>query len=259
MERNNSTSLRRALTLLEAVAAATPTGGATLSELATIGGVHKSSASRLLAPLADNELVLVADGRYLLGPRTIQFGQVYLEALDLRTVAHPVLRELMTAAGESVHLVVPDLPDVVYVDKIDGPGRVRMASTIGSRQPAHSTGVGRAYLAHAGESAVEAVIEHGLTARTERTITDPSAFRAELAAVRSRGYAVDDVENEPDIRCVAATIFDHTGAAVAALSISGLATRITPQRFDELGDLVVAAGRDISAGLGAPRSGKELT
>lgn len=239
--------------LLDAVAAATPTGGATLGELASVAGVHKSSASRLLAPLTEHELVLVADGRYVLGPRTIQFGQVYLDALDLRTVAQPVLRQLVTAAGESVHLVVPDMPDVVYVDKIDGPGRVRMASTIGSRQPAHSTGVGRAYLAYAEDAAVEAVIERGLTPRTERTITDPTAFRAELATVRSRGYAVDDVENERDIRCVAAPIFDHAGAVVAALSISGLDTRITPERVGELGELAVGAGRDISAGLGAPQ------
>lgn len=252
MERNTSSSLRRALALLDAVTAATPSGGATLTELAMSIEVHKSSAMRLLAPMADGALVRVDHGRYVLGPRTAQLGQVYLGSLDLRATAHHLLRALMESTGESVHLVVADLPDMVYIDKIDGPGRVRMESTIGSRQPAHSTGVGKAYLAFARDDEVQGVIDHGLTARTERTITDPSRFRAELGRVRERGYAVDDVENELDIRCVAAPVFDHTTGVTAAVSVAGLATRITPDRFGELGAVVAATGLDISAALGAP-------
>lgn len=243
--------------MLDAVATATPSGGATLTELATAVGVHKSSALRLLAPLAEAGLVRVASGRHLLGPRVAQLGRGYLDSVDLRALARPVLRRLVEESGESVHLVLPDLPDMVYVDKIDGPGRVRMNSTVGSRQPAHSTGVGRAYLAFAGPREVDAVVAHGLAPRTERTVTEPAAFRAGLSAVRERGYAVDDIENEPDIRCVAAPVFDHDGAVVAAVSVAGLATRVTPDRFERLGQQVVDAGRAISDQLGAPRPREE--
>ncbi|SDU75762.1 IclR family transcriptional regulator [Jiangella alkaliphila] len=252
MERNNSSSLRRGIALLDAVAEATAAGGATLTELAAAIGVHKSSALRLLAPLAEAGLVRVEGGRHLLGPRTAQLGRDYLDSVDLRALAQPALRRLVDESGESVHLVLPDLPDMVYIDKIDGPGRVRMNSYVGSRQPAHSTGVGRAYLAFAPAETVEAVVANGLTPRTERTVTDPAAFRAGLATIRGQGYAVDDIENEPDIRCVAGPVFDHDGAVVAAVSVAGLATRITPDRFERLGELVVAAGRTISAQLGAP-------
>ncbi len=252
MERNNSLSLRRALALLDAVAGATPAGGATLADLAETVEVHKSSAMRLLAPMVDEALVRAEHGRYVLGPATVRLGQVYLGSLDLRAAAHPLLRELMTATGQSVHLVLPDLPEMVYVDKIDGPGRVRMASTIGLRQPAHSTGVGKAYLAAAGDDEVARVVEHGLDARTENTITEPARFLAELADVRERGFAVDDVENEHDIRCVAAAIVDHTGQPAAAVSVAGLATRITIDQIDELGACVAATGHAISATLGAP-------
>ncbi|WP_035812398.1 IclR family transcriptional regulator [Jiangella gansuensis] len=252
MERNTSSSLRRGLALLDAVRAATPAGGATLSELALAVGVHKSSALRLLQPMTETGLVRVGHGRYVLGPRTAQLGRVYLDSVDLRALAQPALRRLVERSGESVHLVLPDLPHMVYIDKIDGPGRVRMNSSIGSRQPCHSTGVGRAYLAFAGSDAVERVIALGLTARTTRTVTDPDEFRALLAAVRERGYAVDDVENEDDIRCVAAPVFDHAGTVTAALSVSGLATRVTPERVGPLGELVAAAGHEVSALLGAP-------
>ncbi|TDE08085.1 IclR family transcriptional regulator [Jiangella asiatica] len=252
MERNNSSSLRRGLALLDAVTATTRSGGATLTELAQSVGVHKSSALRLLQPMTETGLVRVDHGRYVLGPRTAQLGRVYLDSVDLRALAQPTLRRLVERSGESVHLVLPDLPHMVYIDKIDGPGRVRMNSTIGSRQPSHSTGVGRAYLAFADADEVELVIAHGLTARTERTVTDPDEFRAGLAAARERGYVVDDIENEHDIRCVAAPVFDHTGVVAAAVSVSGLATRVSPDRFGPLGELVAAAGREISALLGAP-------
>lgn len=257
MERNNSSSLRRGIALLDAVATATPSGGATLTELAAAVGVHKSSALRLLAPLAEAGLIRLEAGRHLLGPRTAQLGRGYLDSVDLRALAQPALRRLVEETGESVHLVLPDLPDMVYIDKIDGPGRVRMNSSVGSRQPAHSTGVGRAYLAFADPADVDAVVEHGLAARTERTVTEPAAFRAGLSAVRERGYAVDDIENEPDIRCVAAPVFDHDGAVVAAVSVAGLATRVTPDRFERLGEQVVAAGRAVSDQLGAPRRREE--
>ncbi|WP_205740591.1 IclR family transcriptional regulator [Haloactinopolyspora alba] len=252
MDRNSSSSLRRALALLDEVAAATPDGGATLGQLAASVEVHKSSVLRLLAPMADAALVRVDSGRYRLGPRAAQLGAVYLAALDLRAVAHPLLEELVDATGETVYLVLPDLPEMVYVDKIDGPGRVRMASSIGSRQPAHSTGVGKAYLAFAGDEAVDLVVGHGMPARTEQTVTDPRRFRAELCRVRDRGYAVDDVENEADIRCVAAPIVDHAGSVTAALSVAGLATRITPERYEHLGGLAVRTARAVSAALGAP-------
>lgn len=257
-ERNASSSLRRGVALLDAVSAATAGGGGgTLTELAATVGVHKSSALRLLAPLAEAGLVRVEQGRYLLGPRTAQLGRVYLDSVDLRALAQPALRRLVEESGESVHLVLADLPDMVYIDKIDGPGRVRMNSYVGSRQPAHSTGVGRAYLAFADATTVDAVVEHGLTPRTDRTVTDPVRFRAGLATIRTQGYAVDDIENEPDIRCVAAPVFDHDGAVAAAVSVAGLATRITPDRFDRLGELVAAAGRAISDQLGAPAQGEE--
>jgi len=138
------------------------------------------------------------------------------------------------------------------VDKIESPSTVRMHSRIGARQAAHCTGVGKAYLAYAPPDVVRAVVDAGLARRTPRTLTSARALQAELREIRRRGYAVDDMENEPDLRCVAAPVFDHAGTAVGAVSISGPATRVTLRRTRDLGSLAREAAREVSARIGAP-------
>lgn len=252
--RNNSASLRRALSILLRLGDdATPAAGVTLAELTAALGLNRSTLLRLLAPLAEAQLVErdQGTGRYRLGSRNAQLGHAYLERLDRRQVAHEILLDLVRQSGETVHLVIAELPEVVYIDKIDSPKAVRMHSRIGNRMPAYSTSVGKAILAHADAASVEVVIRAGMPARTPTTLTTPQALRADLALIRERGYALDDSENEADIRCVAAPLFDHAGEVKSAISIAGPATRVTPEREAELGRLVIAAAGAISRRLGA--------
>ena len=118
-------------------------------------------------------------------------------------------------------------------------------------EPAAATGVGRAYLAHAPQDVVDDVLARGLVRHTPSTITSVRRWRAELAATRERGYAVDDCENEPDIRCVGAAVLDSREVPVAALSVAGPASRMTRERAEQLGPIVAAAARSVSARLGA--------
>jgi IclR family transcriptional regulator, acetate operon repressor len=142
----------------------------------------------------------------------------------------------------------------VYIDKVENEHTVRMASRIGRRVPAYRTAVGKAILAWQGEDALRAVIDAGLPAVTERTTTDPARLRADLERVRQRGYAVDDRENEPEVRCVAAPVFDHAGAVAGALSVSGLISRIPPARVHEIGPMIIEVGLEISRALGSSRA-----
>ncbi|WP_329014233.1 IclR family transcriptional regulator [Streptomyces sp. NBC_00690] len=253
--RNNSASLRRALTILLHLGEDGRGRGATLTELTSGLSMNKSTVLRLLAPLCEVRLIEqdMRTGRYRLGSRTAQLGHVYLDGLDLRDTAHDVLERLVSDTGETSYLVIPDLPDIVYVDKIESPQAVRMHSPVGSRRPAYCTGVGKALLAHTDVEAVDAALAHGMPRRTPHTLATPDALHTDLAVIRSRGYAVDDMENEPDVRCVAAPVFDHAGAAVCAVSVSGPATRITSDRVPALGSLVSAAAAEISQRLGAAR------
>ncbi|MHA7133300.1 IclR family transcriptional regulator [Oerskovia turbata] len=257
--RNSSQSLRRALAILDALRH-DAARGLSLVELADVLGTHKSTVSRLLAPLVEVHLVRrTPTGRFVLGAGTLRLGQAYLEGLDLRTVAEPHLAALMRASGATCHLVVHDGLDVVYIDKKENTAVVRMASRIGRRMPLYCTGVGKAILAASDVELLESVLDHPMPAVTARTLTRPEHLRAEIRTVAQRGYAIDDRENEAEVRCVAAAVVDHTETAIGALSVSALASHMPPARVRELGPLVVQAARAVSAGMGSVRSGYEPT
>jgi len=256
--RNNSSSLRRALSIL--LFLADNDGhplGATLTDLAVGLELSKSTLLRLVGPLREIRLVDqdAETGRYRLGPQNALLGQLYLERLDIRRIAAPLLRGLVKEVRETVHLVAFEPPEIVYIDKVESPQAVRMHSRIGSRQPAYATATGKVFLARATDKVLDAVLAAGMPARTPNTITTAERLRAELARVRDLGYAVDDVENEPDIRCVAAPVFDHTGLVTAAVSVSGPATRITPERVAEVGKMVAETAHGITAALGGTTPG----
>lgn len=251
--RNQSSSLRRALEILGYVQRHAGVRGISLSDLSDALSLTKSTILRLAAPLCEAAL-LVRDGdsgRFRLGTGALRLGQAYLSTLDLRTVAAEPLRALQRACRQTCHLAVPDGTHVVYIDKVEDEANVRMASRVGSRAPMHCTAMGKAMLA-ADPAAVDAVVAAGLPAHTPNTITDPARLRVELDRVRRRGYAVDDQEHELDVRCVAVAVLDHESRPAGALSISGLASRLTAESVAELSPLLLAAGADISRQLGGP-------
>ncbi|MDX6349990.1 MAG: IclR family transcriptional regulator, acetate operon repressor [Streptomyces sp.] len=251
--RNASSSLRRALGIVMFLAEDRGhPQGATLTELATGLQLSKSTVLRLVAPLRELRLVDQdpESGRYRLGPQNALLGQIYLERLDVRQAASPLLHRLAQDAGETVHLVSFEPPEIVYIDKVESVQPVRMHSRIGNRQPAYCTATGKAFLAHAAEDVIESVIAAGMPPRTADTLTSPERLRADLALVRQRGYSVDDVENEQDIRCVAAPVFDHTGSVATAVSVSGPSSRVTRDRVPGIGALLIAAAGAITERLG---------
>jgi len=257
--RNQSSSLRRALSILSYVESQ---AGATLTQIAESLGMHKSTVLRLTEPMLDAELLArdAETGRFRLGLGALRLGQSYLSTLDIRTVASGPLRALQRISGQTCHLVVPDGLEAVYIDKVESEANVRMASRVGRRVPLYRTGVGKAMLAFGDDMLLGAVVEAGLVAATPRTITDPEALRRELARIRRRGYAVDDQENEPDVRCIAAPLFDHEERVVGAVSVSGLASRVTAAEVHRLAPDVTGTARQISRELGSQRDkGKEAT
>jgi len=196
------------------------------------------------------DLVQQRGGRYSMGVRAVSLGSAYLNTLDLRTEAHDVLVRLAEESGETVHLMVYSEGQVVYLDKIAGRSPIQMASRIGDRAPVHCTASGKAMLAHLPEAELDRLLAAGLAARTENTITEPERLRAELDRIRESGYAVDDIENEYDIRCVSAPVFDSMGHVAAAISASGPAVRVG-EKTQELAALMMSGATQLSERLGA--------
>ena len=174
---------------------------------------------------------------YFLGFKLVELGNLLLNQLDLRKEAEPFLRDLAERMKETVHMVAMDRDEVVYIDKVEteqNPSGLRMASRIGLRNPPHSCAVGKVLLADFADEALESFLKGRiLSRRTENTMTDSAQLKEHLKQVRKQGYALDDEENERGIRCVSAPIYNETGRAVAAISISGPAFRVTKKVVQE--------------------------
>ncbi|GAA3359006.1 MULTISPECIES: IclR family transcriptional regulator [Saccharopolyspora] len=209
-------SALRTLRVLEAVAR---TGGPhRLGEIAADTGIAKPSTHRILSGLSGAGYVVSdGDGAYGLGPRAYALSATIASAED--TGGDTVLRRFQSEVQQTVHVALRSGDHAIYVRKVDSPGPYRMASRIGGVLPLHCTAIGKAVLAHLPADE-RAPLLRDLTARTERTTTDPAVLEQELARVRADGCALDDEENEPTIRCLAAPMLDRAGRPVGGVSIS---------------------------------------
>jgi DNA-binding IclR family transcriptional regulator len=245
----------RAVELLELVRS-TPGGEVTLRELSKRSGLAKASVFRLLRTLETVGLVerLPESEQYRLGVRCLEFGQAYLEQIDLRKEALPVMERLREEFNETVHLaVLDDRLRVVYLEKLDSAHAVGiMMSRVGRTAPSFCTGIGKALLAARRDDAVSVLAERRELHRfTPNTICDPHQLREELEQIRTLGYSVDLEEHEPGVRCVAASIAAPRTAPGAALSIAGPAQRL-PQKLlrGKLASAVMSAAAEIAARMG---------
>ena len=216
--------------------------GVGLDELARELELPKSSLHRALAALRRAGLAEQDErGRYHVSLELVRLALGYYDGLDKRARVEPTLRALAERFGETVHYGELSGSEIVYVAKIDAVGsNVQMTSSVGGRNPAHCTGLGKALLAHAlaADGSVERyVADHGPFAkRTAKTLVEPKELAAELERTRARGYAVDDEESEEGINCIAFPVFlDSPARPSGAISIAALTHR-TP-----LSTLVAAA------------------
>lgn len=202
-----------------------------LAELSRRTGIPKSTAHRLIGELAVWGVVERSSSGVRLGMRLFELGALAPRPSTLRDVAAPVLADLFGTTHETVHLAVRVGVDVVYVQKIVGRRSPPLPSRIGGRMPAYCTGVGKTLIAHAPPELVETVVAAGLARRTPRSIDTPGRLARELASVVERGFAEEHEESTAGIACVAAPVFGMSGAAVAAVSVSGWASRLDTRRL----------------------------
>lgn len=248
-------SVERALGILEAFVEGGP--GLTLSQICRATSLTPSTAYRLVANLVRLGYLAPNTGSdYRLGSSALRLAGAALAQLDLRTKALPALGRLRDETRETVHLTVLDDCRIIYVEKLEGLHAIgMMGSRVGRTAPVHCTASGKVLVAMGDEAHRERVLREELAPYTSRSITDPGELRAQLIEIRERGYALDWGEFENEVRCVAAPIRDHTGSAVAAISVSGPAQRMEPELGEgTLISRVVAAADEISATLGDSRN-----
>ena len=231
------------------------------SEVARRIGVAKSTAHRALGALAEGGLLdRVPSGRYRLGLRLYDYGQLAIDRLLLRELALPILAGLRDQISETVQLGIPAGHEVLYVDRLEGSTHgLRFHSDSYRRVLAHSSSSGKVIAAF-NPAAHEAIVRHGLVRQTRHTVVHPAKFEAQLDLVRRQGFIMSTEETEVGLSSVAAPVFldgaDGDRIAVAAISVAGPTQRIAP-RLKHLAPRVVEGARTLTRQL-AQRRGEQI-
>jgi DNA-binding IclR family transcriptional regulator len=215
-----------------------------LRDVAQHLGVHKSTALRLLQTLeAEGFARRDNASRYGIGFRVVTLAHQALDNLDLFSIAHPHLVALASRLGSTFHLGQLIGAEVIYVDKVEGPGAVKMYSMVGRTASLYTSGLGKAVLAYVtGPLRAEMLDSIAFARHTPTTITTRADLEAELARIKQRGWAEDDAEFEDFINCVAVPIRDSRGTVHGALSMTAVRA-LTPleQLRNHIPDLSSAA------------------
>ncbi|MGZ4700167.1 MAG: IclR family transcriptional regulator [Ilumatobacteraceae bacterium] len=224
-----------------------------LSELARRVGVTKSTMHRTCGVLVDRgALERTISGKYRLGVRLLEYGQLVTTRSALRTQALPLLVELRNAIGETVQLGVPSSGgDVLYIERVEGLGALRFTTEAFRRSPVHRSSAGKAIAAFRPEVAA-ARIKGGMKPYTGHTIVIPAMFLEELARVRERGYAISIDEGELGLSSIGVPIRDRPdGEVIAAISTAGPTGRLLGDHETHHVWLMLNAGRQLTNALAA--------
>jgi DNA-binding IclR family transcriptional regulator len=222
----------------------------TITQINQTLGLNKSTTFRILNILEKVGYLERDDYslKYRLGFKLFFLGSFVEANAEMQKLVHPFLEEIAKKTDETVHLVVLQHGEALYLDKIDGKKVLVVSSRIGMKLPAHCSGVGKVLLSFLPEEALENIVEQkGLRRFTKNTITDKKALKAELNRVRKQGYAIDNEEIEIGMKCVAAPVTGVNGEVIAAISISGPKERFSGGELERFISIVKNTTTQISA------------
>lgn len=220
-------SVNNALHILESFSEDGPELG--VSEISKRLGLGKSTVYRLLMTLERRGFVEQnpANSKYRLGIKIVHLGAGVVRQMNIIKECRPYIEELSRITGESSHLALYSGGEITFVDKVTGDNPAKMGSYIGLKKPAYCTATGKVLLAHLPETEQLEFLEKGNLQRlTPNTIVETEQLRRQLDQIRADGYAEDQQESEEGLVCFAAPVRNITGEVVAAISVSGAASRM---------------------------------
>lgn len=226
--------------------------GLTLTQIAERVEMHKSTVHRLLATLERKRFIQhdESNGTFHLGLRLVELGFTVLKGNDIHRQAIPYMQRLSTECRETVDLAILDGGQVVYLQVVESPQRMKFAAAPGQRLPVFCTATGKGFLAFLPKDRVEEILKQGLPKYTEYTKTARTEIYEELNVIRERGFAISQQEYEDGVNAVAAPILDANRYPVASMAIVGPAFRLPEERLRQLGKLVRETADTIARDLG---------
>jgi IclR family transcriptional regulator, KDG regulon repressor len=243
-------SFSKFMTVLQIIADAP--GTLDIAQLTKRARFPRGTVYRFVSALIAEGLITQSGegGTFRLGPRLLQLAAKTWEDSDLRTIARDFLVSLRDATDEAVHLAVPSNNRMVYIEKLVGSSTVQMKTSVGGQVELHSTSVGKAWLSGLPDQRLLEILQSlELRRHTAKTFTTPRSLFEELKRTREQGFAFDDEENEPDIRCFGSPIFNRLREPIGAVSISMPVYRHDERRHELCGRLVRETANLISAEL----------
>ena len=243
-------SIRKALAILRQFSHETPERGVT--EISRALDMDAAGVHRYLRALeADGFIERNPETRrYSLGLALVELANVRLAQTRLVDVTKPYLAWLLRETGETVQLSILDRDSVFYVDILESPQPIRVASKIGDRAPLHFTAAGKLFLAFFADARQEEILSRPLNGPTPNSVIDPDRLRAELTEIRQRGISIDDEGFISYLRAVAAPVRDGSGDMIAAVAIGGPTQRVSMQVLDTFATCLEQATKRISGELG---------
>ena len=255
-----SSTVAKALMLLEHFTEEEPELG--LSDLARRSGVDKAAVHRMLGAMAESGLVeQQADSRlYRLGAGVLRLARVRETAFPITSIVQPILDALSAQTGETAHASLISGRALANIATCESKKGSRVSLIAGEVLPYHSTASGLATLAFGSEKLLERVLTSVLKAKTRFTVTDKAELRARVEAVRRKGFSESDQTNEEDVHGIAGPVFDRTGMASGAVSVSTPSHRMTEDQRRLTISSVLRAASSITEGSGGkpPRTYSDL-
>jgi len=226
-----------------------------IGEASTRLHMSRANTQRMLLNLEGRgylELDRLTD-RYRLGFKTFALSQTYLRQGGLLYRAQATLQEISQQTHETAYLAVLKNRDIAYIAAVESDQTVRVVSRLGTRLPAYCTASGKAHLAFVDDSVLdERFPEESFTVHTPTTHANKASLREELQKIKQQGYAIDDEERDPEVRCVAVPVRDYSENVIAALSVSGPSFRMTLEHINnEVAPLLKEKASELSRKLGA--------
>jgi IclR family acetate operon transcriptional repressor len=231
--------------------------GYRLSDLAVRTGLSTSTVHRLLTTLEKRRFVQFDrdESMWHIGAQSFAVGSTFVRRRNFVTQALPYLRKLRDQTRETANLAVVDDGAMVVLTRVESREIMRSVTKVGGRVPMVASGLGKALLSTYSEEDVFAIIQReGMPRLTSKSIVRAGELCKSLHDIRQQGYSVDDEEALTGLRCVSAVVYDDCSEPLAAISVSGKASRVPNDRLPVLGKLVreVAAELTMSLGGAAP-------
>ena len=244
-------SVNRALSIIETLAE--DDEGYRLSDLAIRTGLSTSTVHRLLSTLESRRFVQFdrAESKWHVGTRAFTVGATFARRRNFSAQAVPYLRKLRDLTRETANLAVVDDEFIIVLTRAESREIMRSLTKVGGRVAMVASGVGKAVLATYADADVNAIIRHhGMPRLTEKSIVRPGELFRELEKVRRQGFAIDDEEACMGLRCIAAVVYNDNSEPLAAISVSGMTSRIADARLATLGETVREVATELTLALG---------